>query len=56
MGKPHSGGAKMFKSTSLRESSSSELSNVSKVNFVLILVTFQEVLAKKIDFRCTGKG
>ena len=58
LGKPHSGGAnrEMFKSTSLRESSSSELSNVSKVNFVLILVTFQEVLAKKIDFRCTGKG
>ena len=56
--KPHSGWAnrKTFKSTSLRESSSSDLSNVSKVNFVLILVTFQEVPAKKIDFRCTGKG
>ena len=58
LGKPHSGGAnrEMFKSTSPRESSSSDLSNVSKVNFILIWVTFQEVLAKKIDFRCTGKG
>ena len=56
LGKPHSGGAnrEMFKSTSLRESSFSDLSNVSKVNFVLIWVTFHEVLAMKIDFRCTG--
>ena len=58
MGKPHSGGVnrEMFKSTSPKESSSSDLSNVSKVNFVLIWVTFQEVPAKKIDFRCTRKG
>ena len=58
MGKPHSGWAnrEMFKSTSLRESSSSDLSNVSKVNFVSIWITFQEVPAMKIDFRCTGKG
>ena len=46
----------MFKDTSLRESSSSDLTNVSKVNFVLTWVTFQEVLAMKIDFRCTRKG
>ena len=55
--KPHSGwvNREMFKSTSPRESSFSDLSNVSKVNFVLIWVTFQEVPAMKIDFRCTGK-
>ena len=58
MGKPHSGWAnrEMFKSTSSRESSSSDLTNVSKVNFVLAWVTFQEVPAMKIDFRCTWKG
>ena len=58
MEKPHSGWAnkKTFKSTSPRESSSSDLLNVSKVNFVLIWVTFQEIPAKKIDFRCIGKG
>ena len=58
LGKPPSGWAnrEMFKSTSPKESSSSDLSNVSKVNFVLIWVTFQEVPVKKIDFRCTGKG
>ena len=58
LGKPHSSwvNREMFKGTSPGESSSSDLSNVSKVNFVLILVTFQEVPAKKIDFRCTGKG
>ena len=46
----------MFKGTSPRESSSSDLTNVSKVNFVLAWVTFQEVPAMKIDFRCTRKG
>ena len=46
----------MFKDTSPRESFSSDLTNVSKVNFILTLVTFQEVLAMKIDFRCTRKG
>ena len=58
LGKPHSSWAnrEMFKGTSPRESSFSDLSNVSKVNFVLIWVTFQEVLIMKIDFRCIGKG
>ena len=58
LGKPHSGwmNREMFKSTSSRESSSSDLTNVSKMNFVLIWVTFQEVPAIKIDFRCIGKG
>ena len=58
LGKPPSGWAnrEMFKSTSPRESSFSDLSNVSKVNFVLIWVTFQEIPAKKLDFRCIGKG
>ena len=58
LGKPHSSWAnrEMFKGTSSGESSSSDLSNVSKVNFVLIWVTFQEVPAMKIDFRFIGKG
>ena len=58
LGKPYSSWAnrEMFKGTSPRESSSLDLSNVSKVNFVLIWVTFQEVSEMKIDFRCTGKG
>ena len=46
----------MFKGISLRESSSSDLMNVSKVNFVLTWVTFQEVSAMKIDFKCTRNG
>ena len=46
----------MFKGTSLRESLSLDLTNVSKVNFVLTWVTFQEVPAMKIDFRCIRKG
>ena len=46
----------MFKGTSPRESSSSDLTNVSKVNFVLIWVTFQEAPIVKIDFRYTGNG
>ena len=46
----------MFKGISLRGSSSSNLTNVSKMNFVSIWVTFQEVPAMKIDFRCTWKG
>ena len=45
----------MFKCTSPRESSFSDMTNVSKVNFVLTWVTFQEVPAMKIDFRCTRK-
>ena len=58
LGKPHSGWAnrEMFKSTSPRRSSSSDLLNVSKVNFVLFWVTFQEVPEMKIDFRCIEKG
>ena len=39
-----------------RGSSSSDLTNVSKVNFVLPWATFQEAPAVKIDFECTGKG
>ena len=46
----------MFKSTSLRESSSLDLTNVSKVNFLLTWITFQEVSAMKINFRCIRKG
>ena len=58
MEKPHSRwtNREMFKGTSPRESSSSDLTNVSKVNFVLTWITFQEVPAMKIDFRCTKKG
>ena len=58
MERPHSRwtNREMFKGTSLRESPSSDLTNVSKVNFVLIWITFQEVPAMKIDFRCTRKG
>ena len=37
----------MFKSISPRGSSSSDLTNVSKVNFVLPWVTFQEAPAMK---------
>ena len=44
----------MFKGISPRGSSSSDLTNVSKVNFVLTWVTFQETPVVKIDFRCTG--
>ena len=56
--KPHSRwtNREMFKGTNPRESSFSDLTNVSKVNFVLTWVTFQEVPAMKIDFRCTRKG
>ena len=58
MGKPHGRrtNREMFKDTSPRESSFSDLTNVSKVNFVLTWVTFQEVPVIKIDFRCTRKG
>ena len=58
LGKPHSSwtNREMFKGTSPRESSSSDLTNVSEVNFVLTWVTFQEVPAMKIDFRYIGKG
>ena len=56
--KPHSRrmNREMFNGTSPRESSFSDLTNVSKVNFVLTWITFQEVPAMKIDFRCTRKG
>ena len=58
LGKPRSSwtNREMFKGISPRGSSSSDLTNVSKVNFILTWVTFQEALAMKIDFRCTGKG
>ena len=58
LGRPHSSwtNREMFKGTSLRESLSLDLTNVSKVNFVLTWVTFQEVPAMKIDFRCTRNG
>ena len=46
----------MFKGISSKGSSSSDLTNVSKMNFVSIWVTFQKVPIMKIDFRCTGKG
>ena len=46
----------MFKGTSPRESPSSDLMNVSKVNFVLTWITFQEVPAMKINFKCIRKG
>ena len=36
--------------------SSSDLTNVNKVNLVLPWATFQEAPAVKIDFKCTGKG
>ena len=57
-GKAHSRwtNREMFNSISPRESSSSDLTNVSKVNFVLTWITFQEVPAMKIDSRCTRKG
>ena len=53
--KPHSRwtNREMFNSTSPRESSSSDLTNVSKVNFVLTWITFQEVPAMRIDSKCT---
>ena len=56
--RPHSRwmNREMFKGTSPRESPSSDLTSVSKVNFVLTWITFQEVLAMKIDFRCIRKG
>ena len=58
LGKPHSSwmNREMFKGISPRGSSSLDLTNVSKVKFVLTWVTFQEAPAMKIDFRCTGKG
>ena len=58
MGMPHSRrtNREIFKDTSPRESLSSDLTDVSKVNFVLTWVTFQEVLAMKIDFGYTRKG
>ena len=58
LGKPHNRwtNREMFKGTSPRESSSSDLTNVSKVNFVLTWITFQKVPAMKIDFRCIRKG
>ena len=58
LGKPYGSwtNREMFKDICPRGSSSSDLTNVSKVNFVLPWVTFQEAPAMKIDFRRTGKG
>ena len=58
LGKPYSSwtNREMFKGISPNGSFSSDLTNVSKVNFVVTWVTFQEAPAMKIDFRCTGKG
>ena len=58
LGKPHSmwTNREMFNDTSPRESSSLDLANVGKVNFVLTWIIFQEVPVMKIDFRCTRKG
>ena len=46
----------MFKGTSPRGLSSSDLMNVSQVNFGLTWVTFQEGPTTKIDFKCARKG
>ena len=46
----------MFEGTCPRWLSSLDLTNGSQVNFGLTWVTFQEVPAKKIDFRCARKG
>ena len=46
----------MFEGIIPKGSSSSDLTNVSKVNFVLTWITFQEVPTVKIDFRYTRKG
>ena len=56
--RPHSRWScrEMFEGTSPRELSSSDLTNDSQVNFGLTWVTFQEIPATKIDFRCTRKG
>ena len=58
MEKPHSRWSyrEMFEGTNPRGSFSSDLTNVSQVNFALTWVTFQEIPATKIDFRCTRKG
>ena len=58
MERPHSRWSyrEMFEGTSPRGSSSSDLMNVSQVNFDLTWVTFQEIPAMKIDFRCARKG
>ena len=45
----------MLKDTSPRGSFSSDLMNVSQVNFALTQLTFQEIPATKIDFRCARK-
>ena len=42
---------KMLKDTGPRELDSSDLTNVSQVNFTLTYVTFQEIPMTKIGFR-----
>ena len=54
MERPYSGWTcrEMFEGNGPRELSSSDLTNVSQVSFGLTWVTFQEIPATKIDFRC----
>ena len=56
MEKPHGRWSyrEMLEGTSLRGSSSSDLTNISQVNFTLTWVIFQEIPAMKIDFRCAN--
>ena len=55
--KYHSGWScgEMFKGNGPRGLSSSDLTNVSQVNFCLTWVIFQEILVTKIDFRSVRK-
>ena len=45
----------MFEGTGSRGLSSSNLTNVSQVSFCLTWVSFQDIPATKIDFRCVKK-
>ena len=55
--RPHSGWScrEMFEGSGPRGLSSSDLTNVSQVNFYLTWVIFQEIPVTKIDFRCVRK-
>ena len=56
--RPHSGWScrEMFEGSGPRGLSSLDLTNVGQTNFGLTWVTFQEIPATKIDFRCAKKG
>ena len=56
--RPHSGWTcrEMVEDNGSRGLSSSDLMNVSQANFGLTWITFQEVPATKIDFKCTENG